>query len=781
MDNINPKKEHDIEKKLKKDEAFSDEDVVVYSSWDEQENQAKEEKTPSEGWVITTDWEKKFSVEEKEEDIMEIAEEMSQEISSAKSKVLYQTSLSEEAIIEEIVYDQEQEQEMVSENIQKQEESIESIEYGEEIIPETKQNSAVKQQESLDSKQASTNLEEYEEYEEEMDSFEKPKEKISISVPEARQEAVSKVEKSKEKIDTRQESVSKPEEKSREKAAKKSAVKEESKPNELAVSSKIESRPPTKQIKDQDAPSLKQSDSNKERYSSVTEKQIQNIPQNLPEKEIEAKTSETKVEEPQEDFVEEKPLADFQWPGEKSVYFFYIWHCAQKDEPKENWMSGRFPFLATKMPLPPEEKLDKSFSKKDWAFKRLQYKKDIPLYFYYPEVFQPSFYDPQKIAYLRSLYFAYFPAYFREVPLPPKANKETKGPLLDPSRLKSIPFLDESSEMEHHVAWLNSKLKVLEKNPIIPKAKAENIEGIVALQQILRFYLRLYGFLLWSLNYFCNYDNHARLGFSSTGQEIFSNSFPIGLDICDFLTVRTKLPITSASPMSVGNKKLRLEEREIIPTFLGLGSFKGNSFLEMKEEGFQKQDFMIFDNCPSEGNRAEKTAENFRLFHNFFKKFLFAGIDELLASHKIRIFVRRFLNEDKVALGLKDDKLQDSSSFNTKNIYEKTIETMQPGKKMRYLKSLLPQEASQELYHAFALKTEPLPWNNVFVEESPKSWELVGYLTYNSEWNTSNISNQVLMDFFYPDAMPQKDPREFVPQGVLPFVIGGKADSSTER
>lgn len=518
-----------------------------------------------------------------------------------------------------------------------------------------------------------------------------------------------------------------------------------------------------------------------------TKKESVSLPETEPEPKIPPKLSKRKIlkmkssEELQEklpqneedevqEVVKEEDRSEFSWPGNKGVYFFYIWHCAEKDETKKDWVAGRFPFLASKMPLPSNEKLGDTFRGKDWAFRRIQSKKDIPLYYYYSEVFQPSFYDPQKITYLKPLYFAYYPAYFREVMVPVDGKaKEIRGPLLDYTQLSYVPFLDEFDVIKHHKDWIKEKLNELEKNPIAGKSKTENIKGAVILQQILRFYLRTYSFLLWCLNNFCNYDNHARLGFSSVGKEIFSNCFPIGFDIEKYLGVRTQLQVTS-NTHTIGNFNYKTDDIEIIPTFFGLGSFTGNAHFEACDH--KKDDFIVIDNCPQqEKTRAEKTKENFTLFHNLFNKHLFSEVNEILAKHDITVNIRRFTDKN-VPLSVHDETLEDSIELAGTNLYERTIKIDIMEKKSLYLKNFLSHEDASALYKTFNQELSKNTKNNIFHQESAEDWILAGYLTYGGKLSSGNIHSKTFIDFFSPDAVPESDPREKVPRGILPFVIG---------
>ncbi|MBP7020756.1 MAG: hypothetical protein KBC30_02895 [Planctomycetes bacterium] len=483
---------------------------------------------------------------------------------------------------------------------------------------------------------------------------------------------------------------------------------------------------------------------------------------------------------------QQETLAPFQWPGEKAVYHFYVWHCAETDERKENWTSGRFPFLAAQMPLPPKDKLDSAFTKKDWGMRRLEYKKNVPLYFYYAEPFQPSFYDPSRLNYLRTLYFTYFPAYFSKVPVPGREEvHEIYGPMLYPGKINAIPFLDESKDMMPCMEWLHMKLHALKsKDPLKNKVGANNLAGLVHLQEILRFYLRSYSFLLWSLNYFCNYDNHARLGFSSTGNKIYTNCFPMGRDILEYLCVRTSLPMQRLQNAQIDDVHIPYYRQETVPTFLGFGSFHGESWLSTSEKDcaekeFCEKDFIVFDNCPMENkedgtvaSREIRTAENFRLFHKLWQEEIFASIDQLLAEHKIKIMVRRFSTDPNLPLSLADSNIKDTKIDPVK-LYQATLE-LRPkdiSKKTRYLRNFLSPELATEFYNIFQHDAIETPRNNIFIQEKPADWNFVAYLTYDGDLTTGNLEKKTLVDFFQPDALPVDNPREILPRGILPFVL----------
>mgnify|MGYP006293498201 CR=1 FL=1 len=462
-------------------------------------------------------------------------------------------------------------------------------------------------------------------------------------------------------------------------------------------------------------------------------------------------------------------MKNFEWPGETSVYYFYIWHCCKNDEKKDNWLSGRFPFLASTMPLPPKEKLDKKFIKKEWAFKRLQYKKDIPLYFYYSEVFQPSFFDPQRIGHLRSLYFSYYPAYFSKVKVE-SSQTGTKGPLLKPENLNGIPFLDESQYIEYYEDWLKSRLEKLRENPLKNKACLDNLPSLLILQQILRFYLRTYGFLLWCMNYFCNYDNNIRLGYSSIGNKIHTNSFTIGLDIKKFMGVRSLIPISDEeNTIKIGTYDLTVKDREIIPSFLGLGSFKGGFHLNNTTKDYKDEDFVIFDNSSSE--QKNKQTDIFHDFYQLLREKIFAPVDDLLNQHKIKIHLGRFIQDEKIPLSL-TDKLIDNKKIKGKKLYEQTVLTSGGSRKAKYLKNYLPSSEAIEFYNCFNKNFQKISKNNIFTNESPQAWNLIGYLTYNGELTQSTLAGRTLIDTFCPDAVPIADSRVSINEGVLPFALG---------
>jgi hypothetical protein len=218
----------------------------------------------------------------------------------------------------------------------------------------------------------------------------------------------------------------------------------------------------------------------------------------------------------------------------------------------------------------------------------------------------------------------------------------------------------------------------------------------------------------------------------------------------------------------IGSMSIPYHQQETVPTFLGLGSFIGDSWTEEKE--WKENDFIIFDNCPGE-SRQEKTAENFRLFHKLWKDIFFKEIDDLLAENKIHISVRRFSTNKDLPLSLADDKLDDK--LDATKLYNNTL-SLKPAenpKKTKYLKNYIPAELATEFYNCFHRPEVHAERNNIFVPEKVEDWNLVAYLTYDGDLSASTLDKKTLVDFFQPDALPVENPREVLPRGILPFVL----------